>query len=123
MSKEIAKVTFGSPDRPLKIGSAELSCYVLDNDKRVFVLNGMIKALGMSPGSAGGTGDRLSSFIDGRGVKPFISNELRDMITKPIKFNSPTGIAYGYEATILVDICDAVIQANKAGALQKQQQH
>jgi hypothetical protein len=42
----------------------------------------------------------------------------------PIKFRTPNGnVAYGYEATILADICDAVLQARAEGKLQKQQEH
>src|SRR5687767_12922012 len=97
----ILKATFGSPDNPLRIGDAEIQCYVLDNEKRVLVLGEMIKALGMAPGSAGkGGNDRLASFATGNRVKPFISSSLMGMIENPIKFKPPTGgIAYGYEAT------------------------
>lgn len=123
MSK-ILKTIYGATDKPLIIGEFEIPCYVLDNEKRVLVLGGMIKALGMSSGTAGGGGDRLTSFIEGKAINPFISKELSIMITNPIKFKFPAGnIAYGYEATILVDICDAIIEANKRGALQKQQLH
>jgi hypothetical protein len=45
------------------------------------------------------------------------------MITKPILFQVGGQTAYGYEATILADICDAVLAARKAGALNYQQEH
>lgn len=125
MSK-LLEASFGSPDRPLRIGDIEIPCYVLNNEKRVLVLGEMIKALGMAPGSAGkGGNDRLASFASGNRVKPFIPNELMNMIENPIRFKPPTGgvIAYGYEATILIDICNSILDANKAGVLQKQQSH
>lgn len=41
-----------------------------------------------------------------------------------IEFETPHGLkAYGYEATVLADICDAVLAARKAGALQKRHEH
>jgi hypothetical protein len=121
----LPRASFGSPDKPLIIGEAKIQCYVLNNKKRVLVLGEMIRALGMKPGSAGkGGNDRLASFASGIRVKPFIPNELMAMIENPIKFKPPTGgIAYGYEATILADICKSIIEARKNGVLQKQQAH
>lgn len=41
-----------------------------------------------------------------------------------MRFRTPKGaIAYGYEATVLADICEAILAARKAGVLQKQQNH
>ena len=47
------------------------------------------------------------------------------MIENPIKFRHPGGggAAFGYPATILPEICEAVLSARQASALQKQQQH
>jgi hypothetical protein len=121
--KELA-VSYGSPDKPIKVGEFELQCFVLNDEKRVLVQSGILKAMGMSRGSAGKGGDRLANFIAQDRLKPFIDSKLRDVITHPIKFKTPNGMtAYGYEATILVDICDAVLEASKQGKLQKQQKH
>ena len=44
--------------------------------------------------------------------------------TSPVKFRVPNGnLANGYPATLLADLCDVVIEARNAGALQKQQAH
>ena len=47
--------------------------------------------------------------------RPFISNKLAEMITEPIRFRPPGGggLAYGYEATAIADLCDAVLEARK----------
>jgi hypothetical protein len=46
------------------------------------------------------------------------------MIKNPIIFKPPGGgIAYGYEATVLADLCDAVLDARKRGKLNYQQEH
>jgi hypothetical protein len=39
------------------------------------------------------------------------------LIESPLRFRHPAGgnLAYGYPATILADICDAVLAARKAG--------
>lgn len=118
--------THGSADHPLRIGDVEIPCYVLEDGRRVLSLGGVIKALGMSVGTAGGgDGDRLASFAAGKAISPFISKDLAIMIKSPVRFQAPTGglLATGYEATILADLCDAVLAARKAGVLLRQQEH
>lgn len=120
------KATHGSADHPLRIGEIDIPCYVLEDGRRVLSLGGMVKALGMSIGSAGGgEGDRLASFASGKAISPFISNDLANRMNAPVRFQAPTGgaPATGYEATILADLCDAVLAARKAGALRSSQEH
>ncbi|MEO7138608.1 MAG: P63C domain-containing protein [Gemmatimonadales bacterium] len=123
--KDLPVAEYGSPDKPLRIGKLEIPCYVLSDGRRVLVQRGMMVALDMKQGTAGrGGGDRLAKFARTKGLTPFISPELAEMITKPILFQVERGqTAYGYEATILADLCDAVLAARKAGALNYQQQH
>jgi hypothetical protein len=57
-------------------------------------------------------------------LSPFVSKELEERTKNPLKFKIPRGgIAYGYEATILADICEAVLAARKAEKLSYQTQH
>ncbi len=123
-TSDVVKAICGSPDHPLIIGDLEIPCYVLEDEKRVFVQTSMIKALGMSRGSSGGTGgDRLAKFIAGKRISKFVPDELRGVTISPIKFRTPHGsLAYGYEATVLADICEAVLAVRKAGKLQHQQE-
>lgn len=121
-----AIATHGSPDRPLVIGDSELPCYVLEDGRRVLVLGGMLEALDMSQGSADKRleGNRLAKFINTKSLGGFVNDELRDSIEKPILFRTTSlSEAYGYEATILADICDAVLEARKNGQLHYQQTH
>lgn len=118
--------THGSSDHPLKIGEVEIPCYVLEDGRRVLSLGGMVKALGMSIGSAGGgEGDRLVSFASGKAISPFVSNDLANRMKSPVRFQARTGgiAATGYEATILADLCEAVLLARQAGALKSSQMH
>lgn len=125
VNRNIPKAICGSPDRPLRIGSKELPCYVLEDGKRVLVQGGMLAALNMKQGTAGrGSGDRIAKFINTKAIKPWVPSKLADMIIQPIKFTTPAGsIAYGYEATILADLCEAVLDARKNGKLHYQQVH
>ena len=108
------QATHGSPDHPLRIGDIEIPCYVLEDQRRVIVQGRMIAALGMSQGtaSANATGDRLSKFIATKAIKKVTTPELERAINNPIRFRTPTGSeAYGYEATVLADICEAALAA------------
>jgi hypothetical protein len=86
---------------------------------------GMISSLGMSKGGSGGSGgDRLAKFTAGKSLNPYISAELSERTRNPIKFRTPRGaIAYGYEATVLADICEAVLQARADNKLRHQQEN
>jgi hypothetical protein len=125
MTEKVNKAVWGSPDRPLKIGDMEMPAYVLEDGTRVLVQRGMVKALGMSYGGGRApTADRLAQFTGGKAIKPFISNETLLRTENPLKFKLPNGvIAYGYEATLLPDICNAVLEAREQGVLQAQQKH
>ncbi len=119
----LPKVTHGSADHPLKIGSIEIPCYVLEDGTRVLSQRGVVGGIGMSYGSRAGGADRLTGFLSGKAISPYVSNELMMLIGNPIKFRSGGGAAFGYPATILADICDSVLSARTAGVLQQQQLH
>ena len=123
--EKILEVVCGSPDNPLRISDIEIPCYVLEDETRVLVHRSMVAALGMARGgSSKGGGDRLLHFVNGSRIKPFINNSLLPVIEKPLKFRAPNGsLAYGYEATVLAEICFAVIDADDIGLLQQQQKH
>lgn len=125
MSELIVQATHGSPDHPLHIGDLEIPCYVLADGRRVLHQRGMVSALGMARGgSNSGRGDRLLKFTEGQALQPYVSDKLLLSVTDPIKFRTPRGaVAYGYEATVLADICEAVLKAREDGKLQKQQEH
>jgi hypothetical protein len=118
--KSLPKATHGSADHPLKIGDVEIPCYVLEDGTRVLSQRGLIAGLGMGTGA-----DRLPSFFSGKAVSPFTNNELTAAIRNPIRFIAPHGgvPVNGYPATILADICEAVLEARSAGVLQPQQMH
>lgn len=122
---KLPKATHGSADQPLRLGDVEIPCYVLEDGTRVLSQRGMVAGLGMTYGSGQGGADRLTGFAGGKAISSFINNDVMALITNPIRFrhSSGGGVAFGYPATLLVDICDAVLAARKAGVLQKQQEH
>lgn len=124
-SSDIEQATHGSEDHPLKIGSNDIPCYVLADGRRVLQQTGLIGALHMSHGGSYSMGgDRLAKFTTQGRLKPFVSRELIERTERPIRFRTPSGsLAYGYDATVLADLCEAVLSARSAGVLQKQQEH
>jgi hypothetical protein len=115
----VLKATHGSPEHPLTIGDLKIDCYVLEGDLRVVTQRSMIRAMGLTRGGARGAGDdggaELPRFATQAWIKGHINNELAVALRSPIVFRSPgIGVAYGYPATILADICDAVLAARDA---------
>jgi hypothetical protein len=116
----------------LRLAGLITPCYILEDKRRVLSQRGMIELLGMSKGGSKGvgtdkssSGDRLALFMGQERLKPFVSKELSAGIDDPIKFVPPSRskMAYGYDATLLVEICKAVVSAWRSGALRKQQEH
>jgi len=118
----LPKAVFGGPDRPIKIGDTQLPCYVLDDGRRVLSSVGMMDTLSIARGGAMKRGmSRLELFISGKLIKPYISNDLYERVRNPVKFKTGKAVAYGYASDTLIDIAEAVIQADNSGDLQKQQ--
>jgi hypothetical protein len=124
--REAVRAEYGSHDHPLKIAGMEIPCYVLEDGRRVLVRGAILKALNMSTGSAHGgiEGDRLVKFVFTKGIKPYVSDELIQALTNPILIRTPHGVlAHAAEATILADLCDAVLEAREKGDIHRQQIH
>jgi hypothetical protein len=113
---KVLKATHGDPTRPLRIGDLEIPCYVLEDGTRVLSGRGMQSAMGLGQRH----GALLKSFLDKTNLKPYINNEVARALSDPIRFVRPGRggkLATGYEATILADICDALLSARKDAAL------
>jgi hypothetical protein len=116
----------GSEDRPLRIGNIEIPAYVLEGETRVLSQRGVQTGIGMSTSGGSGGAHRLAQFIEGLAEKGVDCRDLAVRIRNPILFRPMPGrkAAYGYEATILADICDAVLSARRVpGGLLTQQAH
>lgn len=120
---KMAKAAYGDDSRPLRIGEIEIPCYVLDDERRVLTLSGMQEAMKMARGGSMIKGmNRFELFASRDRIKPFVSMDLFERIRTPIIFITPTGArAYGYEAEILVELCEAVLAARAEKVLQTQQ--
>jgi len=110
----------GAEDRPLRIGSASIPAYVLEDETRVLSLRGLQEALGLHKSGSGGA-PRLAKMLAKIGVTGDAYNGLAARLESPIRFLLPRGgpPAHGYEATVLADICEAILAARKDGSLPK----
>lgn len=98
---------------------ANISICGLYNGTRVFSGRGIQKAIGYESKS----GQWMNSFCKIDGLTDYLcagENSISERLANPIKFkrNNAGGslsVANGYEVTLLVDICSAIIDANRAG--------
>jgi P63C domain-containing protein len=121
-ANSIPQAEFGSSDTPLRVGEIELDCYVLNNSQRVISQRGVFRGLNVARGGPredmrpDDGGAELPRFATQDWLLPFLPNDLLMALRNPILFSAP-GIAkiYGYPATILTEICDAILAARAAG--------
>lgn len=116
---------YGADDRPLRVGPIEINCYVLSDDRRVLAQRGLQTGLGFSRSAGKFGARRIAQFLASLGAKGLDTNELVARVNNPIRFVPPHGgnLADGYEATILPDICEVVVQADQKGKLLPRQRH
>ncbi len=100
----------------------DVDCYVLDDIKKTAVITqlGMGQTLGMGSG-----GSRLPRFVFNKTMSSYIWPELREKLENPIVFQLvssgqiASGKANGYDVTVLIDVCKAVIKAESDGKIKK----
>ena len=109
----------GAADSPLKIGDVELPCYVLADETRVITRRGLFTGIGADNRGGG----EMPEFFTQNWLSPFINNDLAVVVKSPIPFVPSHGgqLAYGYPATVLADICDAILEADRQGATTSRQ--
>jgi hypothetical protein len=103
----------------------DVDCYVLNDDMKTAVISqrGMGEALGLGKG-----GSRLPNFISRSNIAPYLGQELSEKLQNPLIFqgfpvgiNNPLQRTYGFDVTILIDICKAVIKAEADEQLTRRQ--
>lgn len=111
----------------LDLNGMKISCAVLEDNTRVLVNRSLAKALGIKGGGAywekkrGGSA-LLPEYLSAKYLRPYISEELYENLSKPIPYINIKGVlTEGIPATLLTDICNVYIQADKNGALSNNQ--
>lgn len=103
---------------PLSLGEIELSCFVTGDGERFISGRSMTGAIGMK-----GRGQGMQRISANSTLKPFMNNALAMAIEQPVEITGKTPKpVHGYRAEILADLCDAILEARKAGALKTEQE-
>lgn len=97
----------------LSIGQLELECHVLSDGRRAFTQREMVRIL-----SGGRESGNLQRYLE---RNPLIDNDLESGPIIEFRIPGSNVIARGYEATMLVEICDKYLEAWEKGLLRKNQ--
>jgi hypothetical protein len=99
----------------------DVDCYVLDDPEKTAVVSqrGMGRALGLSD-----RGNAFPRFLGSRMTDNFVGAELRHKLQNPLKFQwgsggaeQPPAIIFGFDATLLIDLCKCIIAAEAEGKI------
>jgi hypothetical protein len=114
------------------ISGVTLSCAVLEDGRRVLSESGVLRALGTSPSGTAHKAakisdsqtERLPMFVASNNLRPFIDNDLVNLLTQPIFYRphakwGRTG--RGLDASLIPRVCEVWLHARAAGKLHKQQ--
>lgn len=94
----------------IEVGNIEIPCYILEDGRRVLSGRGTQTALNLGQTR----GQKVVQLVSNKDLLPLVSDELKLGIFNPIEFKGNTGFkTYGYEASVLIDICDLVLQARQ----------
>jgi hypothetical protein len=102
----------------INIGKISIPCHVLEDGTRVISGRGMQNSLGFSKSDSGLA---LPNFVETK-LTSFLSEEAINQLKNPLVFvrvgsGGSVPITHGNDATLLVDICDAIIEASKQKGL------
>lgn len=103
----------------LILGEYEIPCFVLSNKKRVVTQR---EVVGLLTGNKKGGFDR---YTNAPGIRDFMPTKYVDTSHKDvtISFYVNGKLAYGYEGTDIIDICNAYLRAREAKQLGPTQLH
>ena len=104
----------------------DVECYVLDDVAKTPVISqiGMAKVLGLAS-----RGNAFPRFMASKAMADFVGAGLREKLEKVLIFQwgsagagqQPMTLTYGYDAALLIDVCQAIMAANAAGKLKSHQ--
>jgi hypothetical protein len=97
----------------LTIGNVELECHVLNDLRRVFTQREVVRVL-----TGGRESGNLQTYLD---ANPLVSSDFRVGAIANFKVPGNPTIAIGYEATILIEICEKYLEARDQNLLKKSQ--
>lgn len=103
----------------------DVDCYVLDDPGKTAVISqrGMAAAIGLSA-----RGNAFPRFLTSRAMVKTLGAEVLGKLAKPLKFQwrspgaqQPPGAIYGYDVSLLIDVCKGILTADTNGDLAENQ--
>jgi hypothetical protein len=103
----------------MKIGSWEVDCHVLEDERRVITQRSFLQLIDFK-GRGNDLGHRMTYFFNHPALKSKKISDLVLAIKSPFYFRPAGGpvIAYGYEGSIVVDYCVALLKAHRQGLIE-----
>lgn len=106
----------------------DVDCYVLDDEAKTAVISQ--RGMGIAIGLHDSGGSQFPRFIQGKRLSNYIGLELRKKLDNPIVFQSfkagpgtNTSNLYGYDVTILIDLCESILEMEAEDEVHKYQKH
>jgi hypothetical protein len=97
----------------IKIGDMDLECHVLSDERRVFTQREVVRVL-----SGGRESGNLTRYLD---RNPLYTNQFSAGPTIDFKIPGSPTIGNGYEATLLIEICELYLEARRQKLLKASQ--
>jgi len=121
--KSIPTVLLGAK---LALGGVEVDCYVTDDGERLIAGRGMQEVLKLVdeelPKSGQKPGSRLTRLLSNRSIKPLIYKGKNQGHFDPKKRRYQGRLIAGFNAEMLVDICEGMLEARAQGVLKTARQ-
>lgn len=106
----------------------DVDCYVLNDERKTAVISQ--RGMGLAIGLKGGSGRAFPDFAQGKTIAAVLGADLLEKIDNPLIFkatplgaNTPEQDLHGYDVTLLIDVCHAIVAAASAGRLLSSQVH
>jgi P63C domain-containing protein len=100
----------------------DIPCAVVEGELRLLSRRGVGRAIGrQSSSQLREAGGEVPFFLAGRSLKPFIPEDLRLVISKPVVYLGSGGLSHGVPADVLPRICKVWVDAKAAGVLKQPQ--
>jgi hypothetical protein len=128
----MSKIPKATHEGDLEIGNTTIHAAVLEDGTRVLSEREMMAALGGKRGGAhwqrknrGAEGSDLPVYVSASNLAPFITDDLRQKLAKPIVYRPLEGgnPGNGVRADAMPQVCDVWLKARDAKALHHSQHH
>lgn len=113
------KIPVATHDGRLNLGGwKNIPCWVLEDERRIISQRSFMDVIGMGRGTRIPIGERVSQILDPKNLRSESANSLVQQVEQPIEFLTTESLkSYGYTGDIIVDFCNAILYARRAGNL------